>query len=179
MLANDRNVISTGRAMNLAAPNLLRNDLGRYRFTSGTVWLAETLIFEPRPQLRSTWRDVIANLGLHEPALATTLAECIALLATPRDLVIMPLSSDGSETELLKSIRASRHNRRAALIAYASYPSALLAHAALEAGVDDFLALPCSPEALARRVISALRRPRPLCETDDGVRPKMGSRIGG
>ncbi len=132
------------------------------------------LIVEDNVHFRTLIHSILEALGVHDLEEAHDGGEALEILAdsTP-DLVILDWKMEGMDgVECVRQIRAlSGPNRFIPIIMVTGYTESSLKKKARDAGVNDFLGKPISPQSLLNRIVSVMETERPFYEADDYFGP--------
>lgn len=129
------------------------------------------LIVEDNVHFRTLLRSILQALGMTLLEEARDGIEAIDILDnvhpnTPFDLVILDWKMEGMDgVECVSMIRKLKGISRAVpIIMVTGYTETSLQNEARNAGVNDFLGKPISPQSLLGRIVSVMENPRPLVE---------------
>lgn len=129
------------------------------------------LIVEDNVHFRTLLRSILQALGMTLLEEARDGIEAIDILDnvhpdTPFDLVILDWKMEGMDgVECVSMIRKLKGASRAVpIIMVTGYTETSLQNEARNAGVNDFLGKPISPQSLLGRIVSVMENPRPLVE---------------
>ena len=117
------------------------------------VIVAKVLILELDEVFAAVVEDRLLVSG-HEATLVTEPAVAVSTATEGRaDLLVIAMELPGvSGIEIVRQLRAQSETRSLPIVALSASDSSADRVAALRAGVDDFLTLPCDPEELTLRV---------------------------
>lgn len=127
------------------------------------------LIVEDNVHFRTLIHSILQALGISDLEEARDGSEALEILdeLTP-DLVILDWKMEGMDgVECVRQIRTLNGvNRFVPIIMVTGYTETSLKKEARDAGVDDFLGKPISPQSLLGRIVSVMDNRRPFYETD-------------
>ena len=128
------------------------------------------LIVEDNVHFRTLIRSILEALGISKLEEAHDGIEALEILGdavdNPFDLVILDWKMDGMDgVECVSQIRQlDCVNREVPIIMVTGYTETSLRNEARDAGVNDFLGKPISPQSLLGRIVSVMETPRPMVE---------------
>ena len=141
------------------------------------------LVVDDHGRMREIIRTILAGLGLRHVEQASSGEQCLERLRLlPFDLVIIDYDMGGANgVEVARQIRRDHghRNQRIPMIMLTGRGDAPTVLAARDAGLDEFLAKPVSPTALAQRIEAAVSRQRPFTASPDYVGPDRRRRRDG
>lgn len=133
------------------------------------------LIVEDNVHFRTLVHSILRALGIDQLEEARDGSEALDILGeiTP-DLVILDWKMEGMDgVECVRHIRALEGaNRFAPIIMVTGYTETSLKRLARDAGVNDFLGKPISPQSLLGRIVSVMENHHEFYETDDYFGPE-------
>lgn len=142
--------------------------------TGVDVTKLKILIVEDNVHFRTLIHSILQALGISDLEEARDGGEALEILRdlTP-DLVILDWKMEGMDgDECVRQIRATKGlNRFVPIIMVTGYTETSLKKKARDAGVNDFLGKPISPQSLLGRIVSVMETKRPFYETDDYFGP--------
>lgn len=128
------------------------------------------LVVEDNVHFRTLIRSILEALGISKVEEAHDGIEALEILGdsgeNPFDLVILDWKMEGMDgVECVSQIRQlDCGNRAVPIIMVTGYTETSLQHEARDAGVNDFLGKPISPQSLLGRIVSVMENPRPMVE---------------
>jgi CheY-like chemotaxis protein len=138
------------------------------------------LIVEDNVHFRTLIHSILQALGISDLEEARDGSEALEILSelTP-DLVILDWKMEGMDgVECVRQIRAMNGiNRFVPIIMVTGYTETSLQKEASDAGVDDFLGKPISPQSLLGRIISVMDNRRPFYESDEYFGPDRRRKV--
>lgn len=137
------------------------------------------LIVEDNVHFRTLIHSILQALGISDLEEARDGSEALEILdeLTP-DLVILDWKMEGMDgVECVRQIRTLNGvNRFVPIIMVTGYTETSLKKEARDAGVDDFLGKPISPQSLLGRIVSVMDNRRSFYETDGYFGPDRRSK---
>lgn len=137
------------------------------------------LIVEDNVHFSTLIHSILRALGITKLEEANDGGEALELLAdsTP-DLVILDWKMEGMDgVECVRKIRSlPDDNRFVPIIMVTGYTESSLKKQALDAGVNDFLGKPISPQSLLGHIVSVMENPRSFVD-DTGCFEPDGHRV--
>jgi CheY-like chemotaxis protein len=144
------------------------------------VTQVKILIVEDNVHFRTLIYSILQALGISDLEEARDGSEALEILdeLTP-DLVILDWKMEGMDgVECVRQIRTLNGvNRFVPIIMVTGYTETSLKKEARDAGVNDFLGKPISPQSLLGRIVSVMDNRRPFYETDDYFGPDRRSKV--
>lgn len=136
------------------------------------------LIAEDNVHFRTLITSILQALGVRQLEEARDGVEALEFLSAPDpassiDLVILDWKMDGMDgVECVRQIRKLDNAMQTVpIIMVTGYTETRLQNEAREAGVNDFLGKPISPQSLLGRIVSVLENPRPTVQGGDYAGP--------
>lgn len=137
----------------------------------------QVVLAESRPHVRAGLKGALSDAGLHDISDAgriSTLTETVTQAIGP-DIVICDLGLAG-DGEVCEMVRALRHNEIGCnpfmcIIGITWNPTAIQVDGIINAGVDNLLAAPFSPQQVLDRVDALVHNRMPFVVTSDYVGP--------
>lgn len=144
-------------------PKFAITEIGKVRF----------LVFEPESALRSLLRGVLVTIGAREIISVGSVERLREVARNSIDIVILRLTSDRVGEGLVRLVRRGAIAIRpdVPVIVYAAEPTLNLIEAALQAGVDELIALPFTGRSVSAKVFASLVNPRPMIRVDGMAMP--------
>lgn len=155
---------------------LCHHEWGVARSMSGVdVTKLKILIVEDNVHFRTLIHSILEALGMHDLEEARDGIEAIEILGEMQpDLVILDWKMDGMDgVECVRRIRAlNGDNRFVPIIMVTGYTETSLKREARDAGVNDFLGKPISPQSLLGRIVQVMENTPDFFETEDYFGPE-------
>ena len=132
------------------------------------------LIVEDNVHFRTLIHSILQALGISNLEEARDGNEALEILGElSPDLVILDWKMEGMDgVECVRQIRAmDGANRFVPIIMVTGYTEPSLKKKARDAGVNDFLGKPISPQSLLGRIVAVMENQRPFYESDDYFGP--------
>ena len=132
------------------------------------------LIVEDNVHFRTLIHSILQALGISNLEEARDGNEALEILGEQSpDLVILDWKMEGMDgVECVRQVRAlTSQNRFVPIIMVTGYTEASLKKKARDAGVNDFLGKPISPQSLLGRIVAVMENSRPFYESDDFFGP--------
>lgn len=126
------------------------------------------LIVEDNVHFRTLISSILEALGISDLDEARDGSEALEILHEGEaDLVILDWKMDGMDgVECVRRIRTMDvANRFVPIIMVTGYTETSLKKKARDAGVNDFLGKPISPQSILGRIVQVIENPRPFYET--------------
>lgn len=137
--------------------------------TNVDVTRLSILIVEDNVHFRTLIRSILQALGISGLTEARDGIEALEILGEQAiDLVIIDWKMEGMDgVSCVRQIRALHSTgRMVPIIMVTGYIEESLQKEARDAGVNDFLGKPISPQSLLSRIVSVMSAPRPFFETE-------------
>lgn len=133
------------------------------------------LIVEDNVHFRTLIHSILQALGVSKLEEARDGGEALEILGEQSpDLVILDWKMEGMDgVECVRQIRAlNGDNRFVPIIMVTGYTETSLKKQARDAGVNDFLGKPISPQSLLGRIVSVMERRSDYYQSDDYFGPE-------
>ncbi len=133
------------------------------------------LIVEDNVHFRTLIHSILQALGISKLEEARDGSEALDILGEQSpDLVILDWKMEGMDgVECVRQIRAMEgDNRFVPIVMVTGYTEASLRKQARDAGVNDFLGKPISPQSLLGRIVSVMEKQADFFESDDYFGPE-------
>lgn len=137
------------------------------------------LLVEDNVHFRTLIRSILQALGMEQLTEAQDGIEALEILGEQNfDLVILDWKMEGMDgVECVRQIRElSGACAQVPIIMVTGYTETRLKREARDAGVNDFLGKPISPQSLLNRIVSVVENPRPFYRSDDFFGPDRRSK---
>ena len=142
--------------------------------SSVDVTQLKILIVEDNVHFRTLIHSILQALGMETLDEARDGMEALEILGEAEpDLVILDWKMDGMDgVECVRQIRAlDGPNRFVPIIMVTGYTETSLKRKARDAGVNDFLGKPISPQSILGRIVSVMENAPDFHQTDDYFGP--------
>ena len=143
----------------------------------------KVLIIEDKEHMRALLRRLLNHIGVRVTHEAPDGTAALAMLPTLEcDLILSDLSMapmDG--LEFARNVRGAKNPRAASIpiIMISGYTERAKIEAARDAGVNEFLAKPVTPQSLISRITEIMERPRAFVKTETYAGPDRRRRQSG
>lgn len=147
---------------------------GRTAVHGVDVTTLNILIVEDNVHFRTLIHSILQALGISNLEEARDGSEALEILSShDPDLVILDWKMEGMDgVECVRQIRTLKTaNRFVPIVMVTGYTESSLKKQARDAGVNDFLGKPISPQSLLGRIVSVMEKPLPFYETNDYFGP--------
>ncbi len=131
----------------------------------GDLKISRVLVVDDMSSTRALLRDMLISLGFETVSLARSGSDALQQMALQGyDLIISDQIMDGmTGTELLENLRRDSRYSDVAFIMVSAVRDAPVIDAALNMGVDDYIAKPISIALLKRKIEDVFRRRAAIC----------------
>lgn len=147
---------------------------GRIAVSGVDVTKLKILIVEDNVHFRTLIHSILQALGISDLEEAHDGSEALEMLSVQfPDLVILDWKMEGIDgVECVRQIRAMNGpNQFVPIVMVTGYTESSLKKQARDAGVNDFLGKPISPQSLLGRIISVMEKPLPFYQTSSYFGP--------